>query len=239
MLAYSVVLPTYKEVENLKILIPHLLKMFEGTKRKGEIIVVDDLSCDGTREFLNQLKKNDQPVRLIERRKERGVASAIRCGTDKAQYAHIIHMDSDLAHTVDDLKRLLNKYEKEKGGVVVVGSRYLSGSAFRGKPFLNRLASLVGGLIIRHFLKLSLGDVSNNFRVFPKKVWQAIRSQLTLEGNIMLVQELILMKKAGYHFIELPITYLERRLGESKLGVWKETKNFFKALPRLWRNTYD
>lgn len=239
MWSYSVVLPTYKEVENLKILIPQLLAMFRETKRSGEIIVVDDASDDGTREFLNRLKKNGESVRLIERKKERGFSSAVCCGTDKTKYANIIHMDSDLAHTIRDLKKLLKKYEQNERRAVIIGSRYVSGSTFQGKPFLNRLASLIGGLIVRYCLKLSVNDVSNNFRIFPKKGWKLIRPQLTLKGNIILVQELILMKKAGYHFIELPTSYLERRLGESKLKVWRETINFFLAIPTLWRNTYD
>lgn len=241
MKSYSVVLPTYKEVENLKVLIPDLLKMFKQIKRGGEIIIVDDASDDGTREFVEKLKKQGQPVRLIERRKEKGLASAIRRGVDEAREANIIRMDSDLAHTAGDLKRLINKYEKNDGEVVVIGSRYVSGGTFKGKPLLNRLASFVGGFIIRSFFHLPIRDTSNNFRIFPKKLWESIRLQLTLEGNIMLVQELVLMKKAGYYFIELPISYLERRLGESKLQVWKETKKFFLALPTLWQNmtSYD
>lgn len=233
---YSVILPAYKELENLKILIPNLLQMFRKIKRESEIIVVDDNSNDGTREFLEGLRKKSKPVRLIERRNERGISSAMLRGTDEASYENIVHMDSDLAHDVKDLEHLLKEYEKKDDKYVVIGSRYAKGSTFQGKPLLNILASKVGRLVIRYFFGLPIHDASNNFRIFSKKVWQQIRTQLTLEGNVMLVQELILMKKAGCQFTEMSTSYIERRLGESKLSVAKETKNFFKALPALWRD---
>ncbi len=237
-LSYSVVLPTYKECPNLKRLLPQLGKFFSGRGKPFEIIIVDDNSRDGTKELIRNLKAEYSSLRLITRKKVRGLASALVRGTKAAKFPHIIHMDSDLAHQVKDLRRLVRHYEQHLEPVMVVGSRFIEGSAYTGKPKLNQLASLVGRFISRWFFRLKVLDTSNNFRIFPAKIWLKTLKHLTINGNALLIQELILFQKYGAKILEIPITYKERRLGHSKLNIWLEAKRFFKAFPKLLHNAY-
>lgn len=233
--SYSVVLPTYKERKNLGILIPDLLQMFKQIKRTCEIVVVDDASDDGTREYIADLKKLGKPIRLIERRKEKGPFSAAVKGTDSVKFPNIVRLDSDRVHEIKDLKKLIALYEENGGEKVFIGSRYIRGSIYRGKPFINKMASRLAGLIINYYVKLPVKDASNNFRVFSKKAWDQIRPKLIADDQVGFVHELILMNRFGYELVEVPTTYIEKRIGPSSLSkrLKKETIKFFKDLALL------
>lgn len=230
--SYSVILPTFKERKNLGMLVPDLLAMFKRLKKKGEIVVVDDASDDGTKEFIEKLSKKGEPVRLIERRKEKGPFSAMVRGVDEAKNANIICMDSDRVHEIFDLEKLIVAYEQSRGKNVLIGSRYIKGSVYKGKPLLNKIASKTAGLIVNYYIGLPVKDASNNFRIFSKTAWRKIRADLITEGNVGFIHELILMKRSGFKLMEVPTTYIEKRVGDSSLRkrLWKETKKFFKDL---------
>jgi dolichol-phosphate mannosyltransferase len=227
---YSVVLPTFQECENLKRLIPRLIEYFERGRRRFEAIVVDDNSRDGTVELVRSLRR-EHPIRAIVRTRERGVATAVIAGTDAARLSTIVHMDSDLVHTVPDLERLIEEFEmRADTKTVVIGSRYHPDSIYRGKPPINRLASAAGRAIVRRYLRLPVVDSSNNFRVFSKQLWQAVSADLITEGNVFFIHFLFLAHRQGASFVELPTTYMERFIGSSKLNVPKQTLFFFRSL---------
>ncbi|MCX6813612.1 MAG: glycosyltransferase, partial [Candidatus Azambacteria bacterium] len=115
MIKLSIILPTYNEAENLKILIPQI----EGEFKDGslEIIVVDDNSPDGTKELLETLNNNFKNIKLISRPKLMGIGSAIRDGYNLAQGEYILSSDADLSFKVDDMRRL---YEKLNEGYDLV-----------------------------------------------------------------------------------------------------------------------
>ena len=227
----SVILPTYKEYENLKILIPSLVDMFEKFKIKYEIVVVDDNSGDGTDKLINNFISEGGRINFINRINESGLASAIIRGTDAATFDTIVHMDSDLAHRVDDLKKMLIIYmEANQDNLLLIGSRYHKDSLYKGKPFLNRLASSVGRYFVKLYLRTDIVDPSNNFRIFSKNGWKKIRYRLIEEGNIMIVQIAYLLQKEGYEVKDESITYIERELGNTKLNILQETKSFFRQL---------
>lgn len=232
----SVILPTYNEFDNLKILLPDLVNFFETRRFNYEIIIVDDNSGDGTEELIDSFK--NKHLIFINRVNKKGLASAVCDGTDLARGNIIVHMDSDLAHRVEDLHILLSTYS-ETGYNFIIGSRYCKGSVFVGKPFMNRIASFCGRKIAQAYLGISIDDLSNNFRVFDKKIWNRIRPYLISEGNIMLVQIIYLARLVGANFKEVPIEYVERRLGVSKLNVLVETKNFFRNLRRIKKGIRD
>lgn len=228
---FSVVLPTYKELENLRRLLPQLIDLFARINKKFEIIVVDDDSGDGTVEFVNTLRQENKPVRIIDRKDERGVATAVITGTNESSLSTIVHMDSDLVHTVDDLEKLITAYEHRKNeSTLIIGSRYHPKSIYKGKPLLNRLASSLGRFIVRYYLHLPVKDSSNNFRVFSRELWEKIYPDLITEGNVFFIHILFLAHKQGVKFVEVPTTYIEREIGKSKLNVPKQTVLFFKSI---------
>jgi len=223
---YSVILPTYKECGNLKILIPQLTGYFSSSAFPYEIVIIDDNSNDGTSEYIDSL--SDRNIRLIVRKDKKGLSSAIIDGTDMAAGDVIVHMDSDLAHRVEDLGTMIACFNENRDkNNFIIGSRYHRESVYEGKPFLNRMASYWGKKFVKLYFGIRLEDTSNNFRVFEKKVWDLIRPKLIPDGNIMLVQIIYLAHLEGVKFKEMPIEYVERRIGESKLDVSRETIRFF------------
>ncbi len=233
---YSVILPTFREYINLRELLPQIVHMFEDTGiHNYEIHIVDDNSSDGTEDLVRELQSEKFPVTINVRKNERGLASAVVAGTNQARYSRIIHMDSDLAHRVDDLKKLIAVFNEsgDQDNLIVIGSRYLKNSVYRGKPFLNRLASFVGRRVITWYLNLPVVDSSNNFRVISHSAWKKIEPHLITEGNIMLVQILYLASRIGVTIKEVDTIYIERRVGDSKLNVSSETVKFFKNIKKI------
>jgi dolichol-phosphate mannosyltransferase len=199
-----------------------------------EIIIVDDNSRDGTSELVKQLNSQTKKIRLIERTDEKELSTAVIRGMREAKYLHTIRMDADLSHTVKDLATLVDRYERENALSVIIGSRFLQKSIYIGKPWLNQLSSMVGRTFTKLVFQMPVIDSSNNFRIIPKKIWNDIESSLNSRGNVMFVEEVLQMAKNGVQFIEMPITYKERRLGKSKLQVLQETVKFMKAIPHLF-----
>ena len=121
----------------------------------------------------------------------------------------------------------------ENGGAdFVIGSRYLPGSRFEGKPLINKITSIIGQLVVKLLLNIQVTDTSNNYRIFKKEIWEKIKNKLHPEGNIMITEIVYLAEKNGFRIKEIPIVYIERRHGKSKLSVFKETLRFFK---NIWK----
>ena len=143
-------------------------------------------------------------------------------------------MDADLAHDPKHLPEMLEILEKNKADFVI-GSRYIKDAQFTGKPFMNKLASLVGQMLIKIILGVTAKDTSNNYRIFRREIWERIKNNLHPEGNIMITEIVYLAQKNNFRIIEIPIEYVERRVGKSKLSILQETKSFFKNIYRIKR----
>lgn len=225
----SLVIPTYNEEENIKTLLEKTDKVLRSIPIAFELIVVDDNSKDKTRPIVKELQKNNPQIILIERDNERGLATALIRGYNASQGQYLGAMDADLAHNPEYLPEMLKMLDSGEADFVV-GSRYVKGAEFRGKPLLNRVASLVGQFLIKILLGLKVKDTSNNYRVFKKEIWEKIKNQLHPDGNIMLTEIVYLTSKNNFKIMEIPILYIERRLGKSKLSIAKETIKFFKNI---------
>jgi dolichol-phosphate mannosyltransferase len=237
-LSYSLVIATFKEAPNLKALLPVLLELLKKRSKEFELIIVDDNSQDGTTEVIAQLQKKWPTLRLITRTNKRGLASALKDGTLAAKHDHIIRMDADWSHHPDDLAKMITEYETWAGRKVIVGSRFIGGSVYLGKPFINRMASALGRRACLICFKVPVKDLTNDFRIFPRALWRQIAPNLTIDGNTALVQELILLHQAGAEVVEVPTTFKEREVGQSKLRVLAEVKKFFRAFPVLLKNAH-
>eukprot|EP00462_Mataza_sp_D1_P018138 CAMPEP_0175140124 /NCGR_PEP_ID=MMETSP0087-20121206/11287_1 /TAXON_ID=136419 /ORGANISM="Unknown Unknown, Strain D1" /LENGTH=135 /DNA_ID=CAMNT_0016423217 /DNA_START=44 /DNA_END=448 /DNA_ORIENTATION=+ len=125
----SVVVPAYKEVGNLR---PLCERIFAACKQAGidkttEVVVVDDNSCDGSVEVVNELKKEGYNVRIIVRTKERGLSSAVLRGFDDAKGDVMLCMDADLQHPPEKVPELIEALKE--GAEFVIGTRYAPGVA--------------------------------------------------------------------------------------------------------------
>lgn len=227
----SVVIPTYNEEGNIGRLLKLTHEILRSESISHELIVVDDGSKDKTREIIKNLQRNIAEIILIERDNERGLATALIRGYNQARGRYLGSMDADFAHDpkyLPDMIKLLDSGQTD----FVIGSRYVRGARFEGKPVLNKLASLTGQWLIKILLGIKVNDTSNNYRVFKKEIWDKIKNRLHPDGNIMITEIAYLAEKNNFKIKEVPIFYIERRLGKSKLSVFKETVKFFK---NIWR----
>ncbi len=228
----SIIIPTYNEEGNIDTLIHRVHAVLKSINTTHEIIIVDDNSQDKTRPIVKELQTKIPEIMLIERNHERGLASAMVAGYNAAHGELLGAMDADLAHDPQCLPTMLNLIDTNKADFVI-GSRYVPGAKFEGKALLNKVASLVGQTLIKLFLGLNIKDTSNNYRIFKRSLWEKIKNNLHPDGNVMLTEIVYLANKNNFRITEIPIHYIERRAGKSKLSVFKETFKFFKNILKI------
>ncbi|OGG01685.1 hypothetical protein A2Z33_05595 [Candidatus Gottesmanbacteria bacterium RBG_16_52_11] len=216
----AVVIPAYNESGNLRQLIPALLKRYPGIR----IIVVDDSTGserteteDIARSYLNR------GVNLISRNRKSGRGSAVLAGLRLAlKYSDtglVAEMDADLAHDPEDLSGLIGAASKYD---VVIGSRYLPGSAITDWPVYRLVQSRIINLLLRYWLGIPISDFTNGLRVYRRPAAQYLtRIRLRETGFILLSETVYRMKQAGFRIGEVPARFTDRKLGKSNAD-WKE-----------------
>jgi len=222
----SIIIPTYNEKENIKILIPLLEKTLKKQKYNFEIIVVDDNSPDGTWKIAESLNKKYKNIRIILRKKMDGIGSALREGYNAAKNELIISMDADLSYEVGDILSLIEKIEE--GYDLVVGTRHNIESYYEKNLLRTKIKwtfSNLGNKFIGFLTGIPIHDFTANFRIIKKSVWSRIK---TKEKTNTLLLEMILRTYYKKHKVaEIPITFKDRRYGESKLKIGREAPKFF------------
>lgn len=228
----SLIIPTYNEEGNIEKLLRSTHEILQTHEITHELIIVDDGSRDKTRSIIEALHNEIPEIILIKRDTERGLASALIRGYRTASGTYFGSMDADLAHDPKHLPEMLQLLENREADFVI-GSRYITGARFEGKPLMNKLASRIGQFIIKIILGISAQDTSNNYRLFRRAIWETIKNRLHPDGNIMITEIVYLAQKNNFRIKEIPIVYIERRVGKSKLSIVKETMRFFKNIVRI------
>ena len=162
----SVIIPTYREAENVRLIVPRVFHVLEQAGLKGEIVVVDDNSPDGTAETAWELAR-DYPVRVHVRRNERGLATAVMKGFELAEGGIVVVMDADLSHPVERIPAMVRPILEDRCDITV-GSRYVSGGGCDHWPLSRKLISRSSGLMARGVAKLS--DPTSGFMAVRKSV---------------------------------------------------------------------
>ncbi len=211
-----VFLPTYNERENMEPLTERLLALGLDVR----ILVVDDQSPDGTGEEVERLKRQ-HPGRIegIHRPPPRGRGLAGREGLQRASESDceiVIEMDADLSHRPEDIPRLIEAIEQAD---VVLGSRYTVGGQVDGFGVRRRLNSWVAGTLSKMVLGLHYSDPTSGFRAFRREVLAALPwENFVSDGPTVVEETLYAIRKRGYRVAEVPIHYVERQVGESKIS---------------------
>lgn len=206
----SVVLPTFNEAGNIKLLIERLLAALGP---EVEIIVVDDSSPDGTGDVVRQLAGGEPAVRLVERRDERGLTSAIVRGVSESSRKYVAWMDCDLSMPPEDLPRLLAELPACD---VAIGSRYAKGGRDDGRGPLHSVLSRSLCLFARIMLLGGPRDFTSGFIVLPRSIFL----ELGLRGDYgeYCVDFLHRARRGGYRLKEVPFHCQPRHSGDSKTG---------------------
>lgn len=223
----SVVVPTYKEAEGL----PHLARAVDealGSAALGyELVVVDDWSGDGTDRVCAELAEG-LPVRLVERRGERGLSTAVIRGIEEARGDVVVVMDADLSHPPSAIPEMVRRLRAGESDFVL-GSRYApGGSIYEGWTLRRKLNSLVPSLLSRPLCPLA-DPMSGFFAI--RRAEMPPRERLSPLGFKIALE--VYVKGRFGAASEVPIHFAERRFGQSKLTL-DEQLLFARHLGRLY-----
>jgi dolichol-phosphate mannosyltransferase len=227
----SLVLPTYNEVQNLPRLIPRLTSVLEREGVPFEIIVVDDDSPDGTWALAGQMALTDHRLRVIRRRRERGLATAVVAGWKAAQGEILGVMDADLQYPPEGLPELLRAICGDASVDVVVASRYAPGARLgpwsRRREILSRAAIVLARLALPRALG-RLRDPNAGYFLIRRRVIEDV--DLRPLGYKILIE--VLARGHWQRVVEIPHAYEGRHEGKTKLGL-RQTVEFLSHLARL------
>lgn len=227
-MATLIVVPTLRERNNLEKLIPELFRLFPH----GHVVIVDDHSRDGTAELLVALARNQQNLFFLERLETPGYGRSILAGLRWASergYQQVLAMDADFSHDPKEVPRLIEKLSQAD---VVIGSRYVSGGGIENWSWHRRLLSRFSNWYVRMILGLPFRDSTTGFVAYGSRALERLMAQPPQsEGYSFLVECKFKLFKAGCVFIEHPISYTERREGQSKMSL----KNIWEAVWMPWR----
>ncbi|OIO18450.1 MAG: hypothetical protein AUJ23_03670 [Candidatus Magasanikbacteria bacterium CG1_02_32_51] len=224
-----IIIPTYNEKENIEKLIN---KIFALQISGLEILVVDDNSPDGTAQIVKKLQ-NKYPLHILERANKLGIGSAYIDGFKKAlelQANFVFEMDADFSHDPDDIPKMLEVAQKYD---LVIGSRKIKDGKIIGWGFVRKIMSNGAMWLSRILLDLKVKDVTAGFRCFNAKVLKALNLD-EINSNGYAFQEELLYKtqQAGFTITEIPVTFIDRREGKSKLSK-KDILEFFLIIFKL------
>jgi len=221
----SIVIPTYNENENIRELVQEIFRVLDKGKMRGEIIVVDDNSPDGTWKTVKDMGKKFN-VKLIKRKGKLGLSSATVEGFRKAE-GHILGvMDADFSHPPEKILDIL-KPINENLTDISVGSRYVKGGKTKGWPFRRKVISKIAGMLAKPITGMK--DPMSGFFFFRREVIKDIA--LKPEGYKIGLE--IFVKGRHSRITEIPFTFSERRHGKSKLNL-NEDINYLKHLIKLY-----
>jgi dolichol-phosphate mannosyltransferase len=210
-----VIVPTYNERENLPVLVEELMRQPDI-----RVLIVDDQSPDGTGEVADALARahpgrvdvmHRTGVRGLGRSYIDGIARGVRDPVDV-----ICQMDADLSHDPRHLPALIAAAGQAD---VVIGSRYVPGGTIRNWPKRRRLLSRLANIYIRQITRLDARDCTSGYRCWRRETLAAMPlDRFISDGYSFLVEMLFVAAGRGARIAEVPITFVERRLGESKLS---------------------
>lgn len=221
----SIVVPTYREADNLPLLVPRITAALE--RWSHEIIIVDDNSDDGTDQVVESLRQQGHTLRLIVRTDQRGLSSAVLRGFADAKGEVLICMDADLSHPPETLPHIIQTLER--GDVeFVIGSRYVRGGMTDEEwSWFRKLNSKVATLMARPFCQAK--DPLAGYFALPRAVFERAEALNPVGYKIGLE---LLVKCVCTRIAELPIHFHDRRFGQSKLSL-REQINYLRHLKRL------
>ena len=209
-------LPTYDERENLEAMIVALGEVLDTSSDR--VLVIDDGSPDGTGEIADRLAAELPWVSVLHRETKEGIGPAYVAGFRHALAAEaelVLEMDCDFSHDPADVPRLIAATEDAD---LVLGSRYAPGGGTANWGLLRRIVSRGGCLYAQAILGLRVRDLTGGFKCFRREALEAIDlDALSAHGYAFQIETTYRVKRAGLRVQEVPITFVERRAGDSKM----------------------
>jgi len=211
-----VIIPTFNESQNIVAMIQALLHLQEP---ELEVMIVDDNSPDGTGDLVEALRSREPRLHLLRREKKMGLGTAYVAGFRYAlqrDYELILEMDADFSHDPQDVPRLIQAAGE---GDVVVGSRYINGVNVVNWPLSRLMLSYFASLYTRWITGMKVRDCTSGFKCFHRRVLQAVNlDSIQSDGYSFQIEMNFRAIHRGFHIREIPIIFIDRRAGTSKMS---------------------
>ncbi|MEP6809119.1 MAG: polyprenol monophosphomannose synthase [Chthoniobacterales bacterium] len=211
-----IIIPTYNERDSIRA----LLESIHVHLPTGDILVVDDGSPDGTGELVREIAATDARVRLLERAGKLGLGTAYLAGFRDALaagYDYVAGMDADFSHDPAVLPQLVEAMAESD---LAVGSRYVPGGSTPDWGWHRRGVSRFGNWFARTLLRLPVRDCTTGYKCYRRELLEMLSLKpIDLVGYAFLIETTYRAVEAGARIKEVPITFIDRRVGKSKMSI--------------------
>jgi Glycosyltransferases involved in cell wall biogenesis len=229
-----VLIPTYNEKENIEAILRTTFKL----EKEFDVLIIDDGSPDGTADIVKSMQQEfPERLFLVERQGKLGLGTAYICGFKWAiekKYDFIFEMDADFSHNPNDLLKL---YEACTigGGDVAVGSRYCNGVNVVNWPLGRVLMSYYASVYVRMVTGMKVQDTTAGFKCYRREVLETIElDKINFKGYAFQIEMKYTAYKCGFKIIEVPIIFINRVLGTSKMNTSIFGEALFGVLKLKW-----
>ena len=227
-----IVVPTYNERENIGALITALLQVAP----EADAMVIDDNSPDGTAIAIETLFNSEARFSTLKRTGRRGYGRSLldgyRLAVEKG-YARLVQMDADFSHDPTVVPLLINATQSAD---VAIGSRYCPGGRVANWPWQRRFLSRFANQYVSQITGIGVCDSTSGFRCYTRRALQSlVEIGIHSEGYAFLVETAFRAQNAGLRIAEIPITFTDRRVGQSKMSG----KVIFESVLKPWRLRFE
>ncbi|UCG30127.1 MAG: polyprenol monophosphomannose synthase [candidate division WOR-3 bacterium] len=216
-----VIIPTYNESANIE----RIINIILAVSQKLEILVIDDNSPDNTANIIRKMKKKNGRIHLKTRPRKLGLGTAYVMGFEyalKNKYDFAFEMDADFSHDPIELPNFINLLDSYD---LIIGSRYVQGISVVNWPMKRLLLSYSACVFARVVTGVPVRDLTSGFKCYSRKALSCIDWQkFKVDGYGFQIQSVYSVHMAGLHLKEIPIIFVERRAGESKMSkriIWE------------------
>jgi dolichol-phosphate mannosyltransferase len=235
-LKYLIIIPTYNEAQNITKLIKEILKF----PNNFEILIIDDNSTDGTGDIVKALARKNDRISIIERPSKLGYATAVmegfKYGINNSLDA-VIQMDADFSHDPSYLPEFVYQ---SKNHQVVIGSRYIKDGRVINWPLKRKMLSYLANIYVRLLTGIDVHDATSGYRCIRREVLENVDfKQIKSRGYAFLIENAFLFWKNKYSIKEIPIIFVERVKGSSKISKKIIIEAFFIVLRLALRRLRD
>jgi dolichol-phosphate mannosyltransferase len=225
-----IIIPTFNEIDNVE----NMVRAIFNESLDCHILFIDDNSPDGTASKIISLQQEFNGKLFLEQRPGKlGLGTAYIHGFKyclERGYGYIFEMDCDFSHNPSDLIRLKNACDK--GADVAIGSRYCKGGKIVNWPISRWMMSYFASVYVRLILWINIKDTTAGFKCYKRSVLESIKlDNIPFKGYAFQVCMKYAAKKNGFRLTEVPITFVDREFGESKMS----TKIFKEAFFGVWK----
>jgi dolichol-phosphate mannosyltransferase len=223
-----VIIPTYNEAQNAEKIINEVLQQTEIV----EVLIVDDNSPDGTAGIVKKMMESNNRIHILERERKMGLGTAYVAGFKYAierKFDFIFEMDADFSHNPKEIPIMLSKMNECD---VLIGSRYVKGVNVVNWPMKRLILSYSANIYTRIITGMPIHDATAGFKCYKRKVLETINiDSLRSNGYAFQIETNFLAYKKGFKLMEMPIVFVDRRVGVSKMNK----KIVYEAAFMVWK----